>query len=165
MLYSEKYLSGLTVFCIYILVDAIRFTNSTLLLSAAGKTKILMLLGGGALAITAVLNIGLYKAVGFSGPAVATLVITLLFGIILLSSSAKELGTGIKAFFDVKHLVLFLGESVIVALPLIWVRSLLVNAGMNYFVILVVTCGLYAAVMLALNWKEIFRSMKEINVE
>ena len=37
LLYSEKYLDGIVIFCVYILVDLLKFTNITLLLSAAAR--------------------------------------------------------------------------------------------------------------------------------
>lgn len=39
LLYTEKYLSGISIFVVYILVDIMQFTNITLILSASGKTK------------------------------------------------------------------------------------------------------------------------------
>ncbi len=163
LLYSEKYLSGLTVFCIYIIVDLFRFTNITLVLSAAGKTKWLMLMGTGALIFNGCLNILLYHLSGINGPAVATLITTILSGVLMLAMSAKVLKTKLKEFFSVKYLLLFSAESIILTLIFSRLASYLHQLQWNYLVILIVAGGLYAVIMTALNLKRLLHNIKRIN--
>ena len=91
LLYSNKYIDGLWIFIIYIFVDLFRFANITLILSAAGKTRTLMFLGVGSLMFNAVLNVLLYQWLGLIGPAVATLLVTVATGVIMLA-----LGAGVR---------------------------------------------------------------------
>lgn len=163
LLYSDKYLSGLSVFVIYILVDLFRFTNITLLLSAAGKTMLLMFLGIGALGINGVLNIVFYRWMGIIGPAAATLVTTILLGIILLFFGARELKVKLMSFFDIKYLVIFAAESLTVTLLLFCVQKWLSKLGLHYFVILAAVSGIYCAVMLLLNGKRLICALKNVN--
>lgn len=163
LLYSAKYLSGLTVFGIYILVDLLRFTNITLILSAAGKTKTLMLMGMGALSANAVLNILLFRGMGMAGPAVATLLTTFATGVLMLHLSARELGTKIGAFFDVRYLLIFVLENLTAMVVFSGLQKVLVSKGFSYFSILIVVCGLYGVTMLLLNGKRMLRGLKEIN--
>ena len=100
LLYSDKYVVGLSVFCLYILVDLLQFANMTMVLCAAGKTGTLMLIGFGTLGLNAVFNVVLYQYMGIAGPALATLLITLLTGVLIMGFSAKALGAGITRLFD-----------------------------------------------------------------
>lgn len=163
LLYSEKYSEGLTVFCIYILVDLFRFTNITLVLSAAGKTGMLMIMGLCALVLNALLNIVLYSFMGIAGPAVATLAVTVLLGVVMLHYSARVLDTRLSSFFDLKYLVLFAAESVALTLALIPLRQLLSGMGLHYFAVLVIVAGIYGVLMLLLNGKRLLGDMKKVN--
>ena len=136
LLYSDKYESGLSIFVIYILVDFIRFTNITLILCAAGKTKLLMVMGVCGLVFNAVMNVVLYNIFGITGPAIATLITTLLLGIVMLKCNAKVLKSTLKALFDLKHLVMFLCEGVIFALIAVDIRVRLENMGIHNHIIL-----------------------------
>lgn len=163
LLYSEKYLSGLTVFMIYVLVDMIRFTNITLVLSAAGRTKKLMLLGIGALAFNFALNVLLYRLMGVAGPAAATLLTTFGLGVLILRAGARELQTKISGFFDGKYLLIFLTESLVLTLVLYRVQTWLAARGLHYFAVLVLVAGLYGGVMLLLHGKRLLRDLKRVN--
>lgn len=163
LLYSAKYLEGLPVFCIYILVDLLRFTNITLILTATGKTKTLMYLGFGTLSANAVLNILMFRAMGTTGPAAATLLVTLLTGVLMLHLSAKALGTKLWGFFDIPYLAIFALESLAAVLLFSRLQRFLVSAGLSYFLVLIVVCGLYGVTMLLLNGRRLLQDMKQIN--
>ena len=163
LLYSEKYVSGLPVFCIYILVDLLRFTNITMVLTAAGKTGKLMILSVGALAANVLLNIVLFHIMGVPGPAVATLLTTLGVGLLILHYGAKELKTTLSALFDGKFFVLFMAENLILTVALYGAQMALARLGLHYFVILVIICGAYAGIMLALYGKRLIRALKNVN--
>lgn len=163
LLYSDKYASGIAVFCLYILVDLFRFTNITLVLSAAGKTRTLMLLGLGTLGCNAILNVLLYRLMGITGPAAATLISTVLLGVLMLALSAKELGSRLRNIFDAKYLLLFTAENLVLTFFMSMVQKKLADLGMHYFVILVAVCGAYGIIMLLLNGKRLFRVLRMVN--
>lgn len=163
LLYSQKYASGLTIFCIYILVDLLRFTNITLILSAAGKTKALMLLAIGALAANAGLNVVLYQWIGLPGPAVATLLTTIGMGLLILHMGAKELNSKLHRFFDLKFLLLFTAESLAATLLMFQVQAWMAARGIHYLIILVAVCGVYGGTMLLLNGKRLLKALKNVN--
>ena len=87
-LYGDKYLSGVSIFIIYIFVDMINFISYSLVLSAKGKTRDLMIVSCSALAVNVIINYLLYKVMGFIGPAVATVIITAGASFVLLRKSA-----------------------------------------------------------------------------
>lgn len=165
LLYTSKYLSGLSIFQVYILVDMIRFTNITMVLSAAGKTKKLMFLSFGALALNALLNIILFRIWGIVGPAIATLITTLVLGLAILSQSAKALEIKPASLFDWKFLLRFAAESLCLTLLLYYLQQWLSQQGIHYFLILVIICGIYGLSMLILHGKHLLRLMKRVNAE
>ncbi len=162
-LYSEKYINGLPVFCIYILVDLLRFTNITLILSAAGKTKWLMVSGIIALGFNAFLNVGLYYVSGVIGPAIATLVTTALLGVFMLKKSAHVLNSKISDFFDFKHLLVFLLESSVIVFVMIHFREWLSGMGIHYFGVLVIIGFVYVLSMMLLQGKHLLYVLKNMD--
>ena len=163
LLYSKKYLGGLTVFILYILVDLLRFTNITLLLAVAGKTKYLMFLSFGTLGANAVLNVVLYRVMGLAGPALATLLVTFATGVLILHLSARVLDTGLGSLFDLKCLSIFAVVSTGLTLGLYQGQKWLASTGMNYVLVLMVTGGVYGLVMAALYGKRLLRALKNMN--
>lgn len=163
LLYSQKYLGGLTVFCIYIIVDLMRFTNLTLVLSASGKTKLLMILGIGALGLNMVLNVVLFQLIGIAGPALATLLTTIVLGICILTSGARVLRSRVSELFDGKYLSVFTLELA----GAVWVfsrfRDWLAERNVHYFVILMIVGGGCGMCMLLLHGKRLLKTLKQIN--
>lgn len=162
LLYTEKYLSGISIFVVYILVDIMQFTNITLILSASGKTKTLMLLSGGSIVLNIGMNFLLFHLLGVIGPAIATLLITSLTGAAILYFSAKELGTRITGFFDFRYLIRLLAENIAAVTVLACLRNLLESEGLNNLLILLLICGTYYVILLALNKKRLIVNLKEI---
>ncbi len=163
LLYSNKYMNGLPIFRIYILVDLLRFTNMTLVLSAAGQTKRLMIIGLGTIALNAALNFSFYQIWGVMGPAVATLMVTGAVGILMLYFSARAFGTRLSRLFDGKYLMLFATESIGLTLLLELCSRYLRNLDMHYFFALMVIAGLYGVIMLLLNGKRLLSNMKKVS--
>lgn len=163
LLYSNKYTAGLAIFCVYILVDLVRFTNITLVLTAAGKTKWLMTLGFCTIGLNAVLNVTFYKLMGLIGPAIATLTITLLMGLLMMNCNAKVLETRISAFFDCKYLLVFVLESIVLTFALAALRDFLDRLDVHYFVIILIIAGLYVLSMLLFNGKRLFKDMRRVS--
>lgn len=72
VLYSEKYLPGLTVFRIYTLVLLLRVTYFGIILNANGETKKILWCSIISLVLNAALNPLFYVMMGMPGPALAT---------------------------------------------------------------------------------------------
>lgn len=162
-LYDEKYIGGLSVFVVYLIIDMIRFANVTTVLSGAGKSKILMNISITTLVANAVFNILGYKMLGILGPAVVTLVLTLLMTCALLHFSAKEINTTVVKLFDFR-------EMGIVSLQIILVGTLshlmaekLDDFGTPLFFTLALSYGAYAIILLLLNRKRILKCYQELN--
>lgn len=163
LLYSEKYLSGLPVFCIYILVDVFHFASITLILTASGKTKLLMQLGFAGLAVNFVLNILLYHLLGIPGPAIATLLVSLGMGSVILHYSAKELRVTIGALFERAFIAKFVGECIGGFCVFAAVRYWLNLNGVYYPLVLIIAGGGYIISLGLLNLKRFSQNLKRIS--
>ena len=164
LLYSNKYTDGIAIFCIYILADLFRVTtNITIALTAAGKTKLLMILGFGTMSANALLNVLLYRAMGIVGPAIATLIVTMGIGAVILYFDVKIFKTKLSELFDVKYLTAFATEAVILAVILGMLGRYLHSVDLHYFVILMIVAGTYGISMLALNGKRLLGNMRQLN--
>ena len=89
------------VFIIYILVDVLSVLNITIILSAAGKTKTILFASIGTFFANIFLNIGSFFVFEEVGPALTTLLVTLVQGIVILSLGAREIKTNILKLFDI----------------------------------------------------------------
>lgn len=163
LLYSKKYLSGLPVFCIYIIVDIFRFTNITLILSASGKTKLLMRLGFVGLASNFVLNYLLYQLLGITGPAFATLLVSLGLGGSIMHYSAKELHTSVRGLFDCGFLLKFTLECLCGMVVFTSLQKWLSGNGLNYFLILLIIASGYMLCVGLPNLKRFLNAVKQIS--
>lgn len=142
-LYSIKYINAAPIFRVYIMVDIIRFMSLSLVLSAAGKTKLLMKISIGSLIANLVLNIMLYKAIGIIGPSIATLIIMFISGFLTMHFSADTMNAKLREILNVRelsvHLIKIVALCVIEGLLKI-ILSRFIN---NYFIILVLCFGIY----------------------
>lgn len=163
LLYSARYLSGLSVFCIYIIVDIFHFASITLILTVSGKTKLLMKLGFTGLVVNFILNIILYYLCGIPGPAIATLLVSLGMGISILYYSAKELHVTMGELFDCAFAIKFIGECIGGVCVFAAVRYLLKLSGAHYLVVLAVAGGGYMFCVGLLNLKRFKGNLKRIS--
>lgn len=154
-LYSSEYLEGLSVFILYIFDSMMRFASMHLILTAVGKTKLLMQYSIVSLALNAVLNVALYYLLGLNGPAVATLISAGVYTILVLSASIKELGIRFSTVFDWKPLFEFIGKLVLTGVIFTWIKKVLLSAGWNQILVLFVVAGTYVVTNLILNVKDI----------
>lgn len=162
-LYDEKYLAGLSVFAIYIFIEMLRFANITIILTAAGKTKILMIVSIIELALNAVCNVFMYRLLGIAGPALTTLFLTILTIAILLRTGAKELRTSMFSLFDWKKMLMVIGEIVLIALPINYFSALIQNVSGSYSLSFVISYLVYFAVIGSINAKSVLNCIKELN--
>ena len=156
-------MAGLSIFVVYILVDMIKFTNITLLLSASGRTKQLMALAVGAMVANLGLNLALFHVLGLIGPAIATLIVTLGTGILMLHVGAKGLGAGVKAFFDLRYLARLAAESVAAVAAFCAGRIYLEQLGLPYLAVMIFIGGACFLVLGALNGKRFVYNLRQVN--
>ena len=162
-LYGDKYLSGVSIFIIYIFVDMINFISYSLVLSAKGKTRDLMIVSCSALAVNVIINYLLYKAMGFIGPAVATVLITAGVSFVLLRKSAFILNKSMSGLFDLRHILRFGTEIAVLFGIFIFIKRFLLSLRIHYIIILLIVGGLFVISLLLMNLKEIKKCFTVLN--
>lgn len=162
-LYSADYLQGITVFILYNFVEFIKFANVTIVISAAGKTKILMIVSATALIANLVLSLVLYSWLGFVGPAVGTVIVTALTVATLLILSANVLKTNIIHLLDWKFLGIYAVKTTIAICVCLLVKKALVQAGVLDWMILFAIIGLFCLIVLLSNLKQIKNTLSQID--
>ena len=162
-LYDPKYLPGLSVFVIYLFVDMIKFANTSLILTAKGKSKVLMICSLSALATNFVLNIILFKFFGILGPAIATLIVTFILVTVLIGLGGKEIQASIFNLFDWKEMIIVAVEMLVVGAVCFLFKGVLYSVIDSSVVILIVTYLIYILIMLFLNRKRILDCLRTIN--
>ena len=162
-LYDPKYISGLNVFIIYLLIDMIRFANVTVVLSGAGKSQILMYISFITLALNAIFNVVSFKCMGIIGPALTTLLLTIVMIAALLHFGARELHTKVINLFYKREMLSIGIEIVIVGFISNRLSLFLHECGASEFVILLCSYGIYLIIMCLLNWKRVLKLLKELN--
>lgn len=105
IMYSDKYLPGVSVFRIYALVLLLRVTYFGMVLNAVGKTKFILYCSIASLGLNVLLNYVMYLLLGFIGPAVATFISMALVGVLQLQMTSKLIDIKIKDIFPWKKLL------------------------------------------------------------
>ena len=116
LLYSEKYLSGLPVFRVYILVLLLRSTYIGLILNSIGETKKIFYCSLITLALNMVLNPLLYMAMGMIGPAIATFLSIAIMAWVQLRMTSKCTGIRIRDIFPWGTFACSMGVNMLLAL-------------------------------------------------
>lgn len=162
ILYDSKYLSGLGVFVLYILVDMMHFANVSLIFAVTEKTKELLCYSGSALVLNLILNIIFYNLYGMIGPAISTVLITFALSCVIMIRSAKLLKCKATSLINLKQLLLIIFECAVCALIAMFIRSRFF-AGLPVLLSFICTYLIYVIPLLALNAKKILKLLKEIN--
>lgn len=162
-LYDEKYLIGLPIFIIYLLVDMIRFANVTTILSGAGKTKILMIISLVTLGLNAIFNVLGYRLLGLIGPALVTLGLTFGMTIALLHFGAKEMRIKIIDLFFLRELICILVQIIVVGF-LIYSLSIFIDKLKILPIINLITCySIYIFILGILNYRRVLDCFQKLD--
>lgn len=162
-LYDEKYLLGLPVFVIYLGVDMTRFANMSLILTAKGKTKILMYCSIISLLANGIFNVITFKIWGITGPALTTLIITIFLTVALISLDAREIETEVWKLFDWKEIGIMLVEMIVFGMLTYFLKNILYSISNNYVIVLILDYGIYLGIICLLNYKRLINCLREIN--
>ena len=162
-LYTDKYIAGLSVFVVYLFVEMFSFLNLTMVLSAAGKAKIILFVSLGAFGSNIAINLLFYNFLGLIGPAVATLLVSAIQGIVMIAFSSKAIKASIFKLFDFSFVALFVFELLGMGAVVYGLRRLISPLDMHYFIKLCLCFGVYVLPLLLVNFKRIKRCIATIN--
>lgn len=108
ILYSDKYLSGIGVFRVYVIILLLRCTYFGTILNAKGQTKKILLCSIIALIVNVIANPVFYRLLGMIGPAVATFLSMVVLEALQLFYSSKSVGVPFANIFPWKHIAIIL---------------------------------------------------------
>ena len=162
-LYDEKYLSGLSVFVLYLFVDLISLMGTTQVLVAKGKTTFLMILSTVTLGLNSIFNTCAFKMFGIIGPAVITLIVTIAYTVAILNFSAVSLQGTFSQLFDLKELLVFSAELGVLAILCYVLKNALYKLGATFVVVLILTYGVFCLAALLLNYKKFMSLLRTVN--
>lgn len=149
-LYSTAYLPGKPIFIIYVIDSMLRFASMHLILTSDGKTKTLLLYSALSLAANAVLNILLYHVMGVVGPAVATLIVSLVYTGAILIKSANIINASWRELFDIRDIAMFLVQLLITGVFFCIAHGLLQGLGVNQYISMIISAGMFIVTNLVL---------------
>lgn len=115
LLYSEKYLAGVSVFRIYSLVLLLRCTYFGMVLNASGHSKFIFYSSVASLVLNLIFNYAFFYAFGFVGPAIASLLAQLIINAVQLLWTSKVIKIRFTKLFKWSQLGLSLLINIILA--------------------------------------------------
>ena len=162
-LYADQYVVGTGVFIIFIFDSMIRFANVHLILTAAGKAKNVMIYSVVSLALNLALNVAFYMMWGMIGPAIATLIVAVVYMLLILSDTTRTIQTKWKEIFDIKDLSIFTVSIIIAWFATFMLNKLLVGWGVHAYVSMIISMAVFGISIMAMHFKRIFGTLKKIN--
>jgi O-antigen/teichoic acid export membrane protein len=145
-LFTDKYIESVPLFRIYLYLMPIRIASYGLILRAIGKTKIDFIASIFFLVINFVVSYYLMMAMGLVGPAIGTVITTIVLAMFYLLSIKKNTSLKLDELLPVKKLF---SVAMAVAIPglVVWgIRSVFDFKNINLFVSLTVLSAAYMVV-------------------
>ncbi len=163
ILYGSSYLSGQNIFILYILVSTIQFASMSFVLSACGRSRTLMLVSVISMPLNLLLNFIGHALFGMIGPAIATVIVTAVTTVLLMYFSAEALRCRMDQLFDRRDLLFFLVKLVLATAVCVVMAAFLRGLELSSVLIFIIAGGLYILAVLAMNGRNIYRTLKVID--
>lgn len=160
-LYDEKYVSGLYVFIVYLLVDIVRFANISLIYSSTGKSAQLLSIAVQTLVINVVVAIGLYQWIGILGPALATLLTIIYANLRYLIGAGRILETSLFKYMNWPIFIRIL--MVLITLKIVYLLISQTLDGFDATLRLIITIGMCLIVLSLLFKNTVLDYIRTIN--
>lgn len=148
ILYSAKYLPGISVFRIYALILLWRTTYFGTMLSLHGETKKILACSISSMLLNVVFNYIFYKFMGFTGPAWSTFLSIGIMNILQLKFSAKITGIPVSRLFPWLELLKITVINAICGIVIFW--------GMKEFNVGTDVKGCIIAVVIGVLWMGLY---------
>lgn len=164
ILYSEKYLNGVGVFRIYCLVLLFKCTYFGMMLSASGTTKPVLYSSIGSLILNVVLAYASFNIFGFIGPAIASLLSTIVLALMQLVYTCKIININFRYIFPWKQCGAFLILNILLGFVFSFTKELFCKAT-NVDSVILALClgGIWAIVYIGMTFKSIKRQWLFLN--
>lgn len=166
--YSSEYIVGLPIFAIYILDGMVQFASVHLVIAANGDSKFLMRTSLSLLLLNAVSSLFFYKvfsAWGNSllGPAIATLLISVLYVFILYKKTSRILQVRISDFLPIKSMLGYLCQLLLVGLVFYFIKYGMTSLNCPWVITLIAICSSYCLTIGFMNIKLYKKLFGDIN--
>ena len=163
ILYSKEYIPAKTVFVLYVVVDMVRFAQTSILFSAKGKSVLLLRYS----IIMLVANIGLdflfYRMMGFVGPAIATVIVNIVQSAYMIKKGAELISQPVSSLMPSRALWKLLARLTAAFLLGIIIHKIVEVLILDLSMEFIITYACYLVVVIALNYKQAFLIIKKIN--
>ena len=163
-MYSDKYISGLNIFIIYLIVEMFRYTYFGIILSTTGHTKYILNSSIISLIANIIFNVIFYKILGITGPAIASLICVIIMGFFQLNQSCKILNVNIVKILEIKNIIKIFAQILMTGVGCYIIKSLLIRVINNNLIILSVTYSLFLIVNIFLSKTRIIYTLKNMRV-
>lgn len=124
-LYSEKYIAATSIFAIYSCSYALRCTYYGMVLNSMGQSKYILKVSIMSLILNMVLNVAFYHMFGFSGPALATLISTMIEAGYMIITTARIINISVRDIFPWPSMFKYFGVNI--ALGCVFLSLKIVN--------------------------------------
>ncbi|AIQ54433.1 oligosaccharide flippase family protein [Paenibacillus sp. FSL R7-0331] len=163
LLYSEKYLEGISIFRIFTLVLLIRFTYFAMILNATGYTKFIFYSSLLSLVINLLMNLVLYRIFGFIGPALATLFSMGIIALVQLIVTAKVIKIPFRTVMPWKKMFQVSLINIVGGLIFFFVRNYTLRFDINIYLKLLFFFLVWSSIYFIFVKNEIKESWKALN--
>ena len=162
-LYDDKYVPGVAIFVIYVFDGMLRFASMHQVVVASNKTRSLMGYSIVSLALNFGLSIVLYRLLGLIGPAVATLISSLVYTWLVLRKSLKLIDAQYSDILNRKEMCWL-----VFSLGALWAVCVLIYKGLGAlgahdYVAMILSMAVFGCSALALHFRAIWDVLKKIN--
>lgn len=161
LLYGTKYIVGLPIFICYLLVSLVKFANFSFIFSCAGRTKIILKISVISLLLNVVLSVFLFYLMGPIGCAIATLVVSIIIVVYYLYETTAIISVSPFKLIELRSFFRLIAQSLLLCVLVLIGQKLLID--IHHLIRLILTYGIYVAVLLFINRATIKRYLIALN--
>ena len=162
-LYSSEYVVGNSIFILYLFDSMIRFASFHLVLTARGYSKDIMIYSLISLAVNFVLNIFLYSIIGLTGPAIATVLVTFMYTVLILRKTIVVTGMRFTHVIKPVEIFSFLAELIGFSVVFTFVNKFLLALGIRGFMSMILVIAGFCGTIFLINIKRLYGVLKTVN--
>lgn len=164
VLYSDKYLSGVNVFRIYLLTELFRLTYYGMILNAEKKTQLILYSSIGSMIVNLILDIILYRLIGIEGPAWATVASVVAMNMFQLIYTKNHIDVSFFDIYPVAYILKCIALNIILSFPFAYLQNILFKyVSFNKNIMTIVLGVVWLVVYLFIIRKRAKRLWKTLN--
>lgn len=161
ILYSEKYLTGVPVFRVYVLLILLKVTYFGIVLNAVGKTRLIMISSIIALVLNVIFNLVLPMFFGIIGFAIATFLSTLIVLLMQLYFTAKEVAIPFSEVFPWGNVMLITVINAIMGIGTFIIYQIL-KIYLNIYIVIALTVTIIGLLYFIIMKKKMINCWKSL---